>query len=535
MAFFSGPITILNRLLTPILLTDHATGVFTVKFNTITKSLEKIDTDCLVIPVWNENDLGEIGKELSGVTQGQIETLLKEGNLASKSGSSLLLHHVHGLKAKRVLLVRVGSKETFTATVFRKALTQWADTVLDLPAKAVTFILPHVKNDQQPLEWIYREATQKLIQQSYRFNTLKADAPLASTIETISFYLPKDISTAKVEENIRLGEAIGNGMLFTRHLGDLPGNICTPTYLADQAKTLAKKSRQLKVKVLEESAIKKLGMLSFLSVTRGSIEPPKLIVLEYNGLKNKDKPIVLVGKGITFDTGGISIKPRENMDDMKYDMSGAGTILGIFDALAALNLPLNVVGIIPTCENMPSGSATKPGDIVKSMSGQTIEILNTDAEGRLILCDALTYAKNFNPALVIDLATLTGACIIALGRVASGLFSHDDKLSAELLRAGEMTGDRAWRMPLFDEYQEQLDSAFADMANIGGPAAGSITAASFLARFTKDYPWAHLDIAGTADKVGAIPKCPKARGATGRPIPMLMEFLLQQSALKKVG
>lgn len=499
-----------------------------MKFDTITGSLEKIDSDCLVIPVWQKHELGEIPKTLSNVTQSQIEGLLKEGNLAEKVGSALLLHHVHGLKARRVLLIRCGDNKLWTLSAFRKAFTHWADTVLDLPIQSVTFILPAIKASSSEIESFYREATQQLLQQSYRFTALKSDPPAASTVEQVSFYLSGEHSSLKVKENIQLGEAIGRGMLLTRNLGDLPGNVCTPTYLADQAKGLAKKHSRLKVKVLEESAVKKLGMHSFLSVTHGSVEPPKLIVLEYKGVKSKEKPIVLVGKGITFDTGGISIKPRENMDEMKYDMSGAGTILGVFDALASLGLPLNVVGIIPTCENMPSGSATKPGDIVRSMSGQTIEILNTDAEGRLILCDALTYAETFNPALVIDIATLTGACIIALGNVTSGLFSNNDELSAALLTAGEKTGDRAWRMPLFEEYQEQLNSAFADMANIGGPAAGSITAASFLARFTKAYPWAHLDIAGTADKAGAIPKFPKAKGATGRPIPMLMEFLLGQ-------
>lgn len=501
-----------------------------MQFNTINKAFEEIDTECLVVPVYHENSLGDISTSLNVGSLAQIDSLLKEGNLAEKVGSSLLLHHVNGISAKRVLLVRCGQNETLTPAIFRKIFRGWADRVLDLPIRTLTFILPQVNHTQLSLEWMYREATQTLLQQSYRFRLFKADAPLPTTIDTISFYTSSDVSFAKIEENIRIGEAIGRGMLRTRTLGDLPGNVCTPSYLAEEAKALAKKFRQLNVKVLDESAIKKLGMLSFLSVTRGSVEPPKLIVLKYNGANNKDKPIVLVGKGITFDTGGISLKPRENMDEMKYDMSGAGSILGVFEALASLNLPINVIGIIATCENMPSGSATKPGDIVRSMSGQTIEVLNTDAEGRLILCDALTYAETFNPELVIDLATLTGACIIALGNVTSGLFSNDDQLSSALLRAGEASGDLAWRMPLFEEYQEQLNSAFADMANIGGPAAGSITAASFLARFTKNYPWAHLDIAGTADKVGAMPKEPRAKAATGRPIPLLMEFLLQRSS-----
>jgi leucyl aminopeptidase len=293
--------------------------------------------------------------------------------------------------------------------------------------------------------------------------------------------------------------------------------------LADQAKVLAKKFK-LKVTILEEKDMEKLGMLSLLSVTRGSRQPAKLITLEYHGSDKKQKPIVLVGKGITFDSGGISLKPGAEMDEMKYDMCGAASVLGTMQAVAEMGLKLNLTIVIPTCENMPDGAASKPGDIVKSMSGQTIEILNTDAEGRLVLCDALTYSAKFNPDTVIDIATLTGACVIALGHVATGLFSNEDKLAKELLTAGEQTQDRAWHMPLWDEYQPLLDSNFADMQNIGGRAGGSITAACFLARFTKDYRWAHLDIAGTAWKSG------KDKGATGRPVPLLAQYLINRAA-----
>jgi leucyl aminopeptidase len=310
-------------------------------------------------------------------------------------------------------------------------------------------------------------------------------------------------------------------------MGNLPGNVCTPAYLAQQAVALGKAHKSIKTSVLEEKDMQKLGMGSLLSVSRGSAEPAKLITMEYHGTDKKQKPIVLVGKGVTFDSGGISLKPGAEMDEMKYDMCGAASVLGTMQAIAEMGLKLNVVGIIPSTENLPSSTATKPGDIVTSMSGQTIEILNTDAEGRLILCDALTYAARFEPDTVIDIATLTGACVIALGHVASGLFSNQDQLAHELLAAGEQTQDRAWHMPLWEEYQPLLDSNFADMQNIGGRAGGSITAACFLSRFTKEYRWAHLDIAGTAWKSG------KDKGATGRPVPLLAQYLINRAAGSK--
>jgi leucyl aminopeptidase len=319
------------------------------------------------------------------------------------------------------------------------------------------------------------------------------------------------------------GLAIAHGMDFAKDLGNLPGNVCTPRYLAERAQELGKEYPDIKVRVLDRAEIEGLGMGSFLSVTQGSEEPPRFIILEYEQAVKKQRPLVLVGKGITFDTGGISIKPAAEMDEMKYDMSGAGTVLGTLKAVAELKLPLSVVGLIPTTENMPGGRATRPGDVVKSMSGQTVEILNTDAEGRLILCDALTYAERYEPSAVIDIATLTGACVIALGHVASGLFANDDALANELLTAADAAYDRAWRLPVWDDYQEQLKSNFADFANIGGRPAGSVTAACFLSRFATKYKWAHLDIAGTAWRGG------KDKGATGRPVPLLTQFLVTRS------
>ncbi|HXF16408.1 MAG TPA: leucyl aminopeptidase, partial [Burkholderiales bacterium] len=325
-----------------------------------------------------------------------------------------------------------------------------------------------------------------------------------------------------IHSALERGVAIGEGVNFARDLGNLPPNICTPGYLAEQARSLGK-THKMKVTVLERADMKKLGMGSLLSVSDGSRQPPKLITMEYYGGPKKQKPVVLVGKGVTFDTGGISLKPGAEMDEMKYDMSGAGSVLGTMSAVAAMKLPLNVVGVMPATENMPGGNATRPGDIVTSMSGQTIEILNTDAEGRLILCDALSYSERFEPAAVIDIATLTGACVIALGHVASGLFANDEQLAEEVTAAGVAAWDRVWPMPVWQDYQEQLKSNFADMANIGGRPAGSITAACFLARFTKKFKWVHLDIAGTAWKSG------REKGSTGRPVPLLTQFLMTRA------
>ncbi|HET6787047.1 MAG TPA: leucyl aminopeptidase, partial [Aquabacterium sp.] len=310
---------------------------------------------------------------------------------------------------------------------------------------------------------------------------------------------------------------------LARELGNRPGNHCTPTTLAQEARQLGKAFKHLKVEVLDRPALEKLGMGSFLSVTNGSAQPPRFIILRYEGGPKGQAPVVLVGKGITFDTGGISLKPGADMDEMKFDMGGAASVLGTFRAVAELRPKVNLIGLVPTCENMPSGTATKPGDVVTSMSGQTIEVLNTDAEGRLILCDALTYAERFKPAVVVDIATLTGACVIALGGVHSGLFSADDELATALQTAGAEALDTAWRMPLDEEYGEALKSNFADMGNVGGRAGGAITAAVFLSKFTQAYRWAHLDIAGTAWKSGA------AKGGTGRPVPLLTQFVLSQA------
>jgi len=370
-------------------------------------------------------------------------------------------------------------------------------------------------------KWMTMQAAMASLESAYRFDSLKSKS--RSQRKTLKRIILGSLRESKgVGSALERGIAIGEGINFARDLGNLPPNICTPGYLAEQARALGK-MHKLKVTVLERKDMEKLGMGSLLSVSDGSRQPPKLITLEYYGGAKKQKPVVLVGKGVTFDTGGISLKPSAEMDEMKYDMSGAGSVLGTMSAVAAMKLPLNVVGVIPATENMPGGKATRPGDIVTSMSGQTIEILNTDAEGRLILCDALTYAARFEPAAIIDIATLTGACVIALGHVASGLFANDDRLAEEITVAGQTAWDRVWHMPVWEDYQDQLKSNFADMANIGGRPGGSITAACFLARYARKFKWAHLDIAGTAWKSG------RDKGSTGRPVPLLTQFLMTRA------
>jgi leucyl aminopeptidase len=368
-----------------------------------------------------------------------------------------------------------------------------------------------------------RAAITACAQALYRFDQCKSEPEkVKRPLRRLVFIAAQRSDVKPIQKAIEQGQAIANGMQLAKDLANLPGNICTPTYLAEQARKLGRGNRRMKVSVLEEKDMQKLGMGALLSVSRGSRQPAKLIIMEYKGGKPGAKPVALVGKGLTFDAGGISIKPAANMDEMKYDMCGAASVFGTLAACAEMELPLNVVGVVPSSENLPDGDANKPGDIVTSMSGQTIEVLNTDAEGRLILCDALTYTERFEPAAVVDIATLTGACIVALGHEASGLLANDDKLAEELLSAGEAVRDRAWRLPIWDEYQSQLDSNFADMQNIGGRAAGTITAACFLSRYTKAFKWAHLDIAGTAWTSGAD------KGATARPVPLLTEFLLKR-------
>ncbi|HZW23637.1 leucyl aminopeptidase [Noviherbaspirillum sp.] len=482
-----------------------------------------VKTGCIAVGVFEDKKLSAGAKALDG--KGAITAALKSGDITGKAGTTLLLRGLDGAAAERVLLVGLGNEESVSEKNFQAAVQAASRVFSNLGTNEATLALPFEEIKNRDVSWAIRCAVLAVRDANYRFDTTKSKKEEKGGVKKIAVLTSSAASNA-AKTAAAQATALANGMALTKDLGNLPPNICTPTYLAGVAKKLAK-DYKFGVEVLDRKQIEALKMGSFLSVTKGSEEPPKFIVMKYNGGKPKDAPIVLVGKGITFDTGGISIKPSANMDEMKYDMCGAASVLGTFRALGELGLKLNVVGVIPACENMPSGRASKPGDIVTSMSGQTIEILNTDAEGRLILCDALTYAERFKPAAVVDIATLTGACVTALGHHNTGLFTrHDDAhdaLAQELLAAGKETGDTAWRMPIEDAYQEQLKSNFADMANIGGPPGGSITAACFLERYTKKYTWAHLDIAGTAWKSGA------AKGATGRPVPLLTTFLINRA------
>lgn len=494
-----------------------------MEFNVKHGALETIKTGCLVVGINEARTLSGSAAHLDGICGGQISAAVKRGDITGKSGQSLMLFALPGISAQRVLLVGTGKAGDISDRDWRKLAQKVVATLKNGGATDAVLALAElpVKNrDLYARSRLLVETVRESLYQFDQFKSKKADKP---RLKKCTLWSADKADADALKRAIAHGQAISDGTDLTRDLGNLPGNVCTPTYLAKEAKALAKQFKGIEAEVLDEKDMKALGMGSLLAVSAGSAEPAKLIRLSYQGTEAKAKPHVLVGKGITFDTGGISLKPGASMDEMKYDMCGAATVLGVLKAVVSLQLPINLTVLIASAENMPSGTATKPGDIVTSMSGQTIEILNTDAEGRLVLCDALTYAERFNPASVVDIATLTGACIVALGSHTTGVMGNNDQLIEQLLDAGKQADDRGWQLPLFDEYQEQLDSPFADIANIGGPKAGTITAACFLSRFTKAYPWAHLDIAGTAWISGG-----KEKGATGRPVPLLTQYLLNQ-------
>ena len=442
-----------------------------------------------------------------------LQQLLEINQFDAKVGETLILNRVDGYKTKRVLAVGIGESPV-TDKSYLKSLKAIYSALASAKAKNVVF--PGIDIENRDESWVHLTTARVLQNAIYQIDKVNSDdSTEKNTLEAVSIYSENSDSS-----NVLKGVAIANGMALTRSLGDLPSNICTPSHLAETAKSLAQ-SYNLKYEILEESDMQSMGMNSLLSVSKGSNEPGKLISISYNSVGD-EKPIVLVGKGVTFDSGGISLKPGAKMDEMKFDMCGAASVLGVMRAVAEMKLPVNLTVVVPTVENMPAHNASKPGDVVKSMSGQTIEILNTDAEGRLILCDALTYCEKFDPKVVIDIATLTGAVIIALGKHHSGLMANDQSLADDLKEAGSDAMDTVWQLPLDDEYDELLKSNFADMANIGGREAGTVTAACFLARFTKDYRWAHIDIAGTAWIGGS------KKGATGRPVPLLTEYIMKQ-------
>jgi len=491
-----------------------------VEFSIRSLAPQKAKAGCLVLGV-HVAELGKAGRQADKAAQGALRRVLAQGDLAAKAGATLLLQRLPGLAAERVLLVGLGERKEFGLGALRDALRGAAQALREIGARDAAFYVADLAPPGLGLPAVLRHAVLGIRDVFYRFDQLKTQkkAP-PPALATLTLALASGPVTLQAQAALKEAAATADGVDLARTLGNLPPNICSPAYLAEEARKLARQF-SLGLQVLERKDMEKLGMGSLLSVAQGSRQPPKLVVLRYRGGPAKQRPLVLVGKGITFDTGGISLKPGAEMDEMKFDMSGAGSVLGALRALAGMRAPVNVVGIVAACENMPDGQATRPGDIVTTMSGQTVEILNTDAEGRLILCDALTYSARFDPAAVVDIATLTGACVIALGHVASGLFANDERLSDQIRAAGEEAWDRVWPMPVWEDYQEQLRSNFADMANIGGRPGGSITAACFLARFTPKLRWAHLDIAGTAWKSG------REKGSTGRPVPLLVRLALR--------
>lgn len=475
-------------------------------------------TDCIVVGAFADNSLTPAAKALDEASGGRIRALLERGDASGKTGKTALLHDLPGVTAPRVLVVGLGEAAKFGVPQYLKAVGDAARALRTGPVASALFTLSEVPVAGRDSAWNIRQAVIAADHAAYRYTATlgaarKKDEPGLRTLSILG-----DDALALAH-----GQAIAAGVQFSRELGNLPPNICNPAYLAQQAQEFAARFPTTSCDVLDVAQMTELGMGSLLAVGRGSANPPKLIVLKYTG-GGDAKPYVLVGKGITFDTGGINLKTQGGIEEMKYDMCGGATVMGTFVAAVGMQLPVNLVVIVPAVENMPDADAYRPSDVLTSMSGKTIEVGNTDAEGRLILCDALTYAQRFEPQALVDVATLTGACMVALGKFASGLMSKHDDLAAELIDAGENVFDRAWRLPLWDEYQTLLESSFADVYNIGGRWAGAITAGCFLGRFAEGQRWAHLDIAGSASDEG------KRGMATGRPVGLLSQWLLDRAA-----
>jgi leucyl aminopeptidase len=498
----------------------------------ISASPHQTKTPAIAVGVFIDGVLSVAADAIDRASNGAVRAVIK-AEFTARAGSTLVLRNLEGVATPRIVLVGLGKQAEYSPRTHARAEQAFAAYCVQARLTEATSTLAAIDCAAAPVRDRARSAAAACGEATYHYDASfgKPDLNARPKLKKLTLQFANAAERAAATLGVTEGGALAHGMSLARTLGNLPGNICTPTYLGEEAKALGKQFKSISVKVLDRKQIEALKMGSFLSVARGSEEQPRFIVMHYKGkpvaakrgTKAAAGPIVLVGKGITFDSGGISIKPAATMDEMKFDMCGAASVLGTLRAVAEIGLPGEIIGLIPTCENMPSGTANKPGDVVTSMSGQTIEILNTDAEGRLILCDALTYAERFKPSAVVDIATLTGACVVALGKVNTGLFASDDALAEALLAAGKQSMDTAWRLPLDDAYQEQLKSNFADMANIGGQPGGAVTAACFLARFAKAYPWAHLDIAGTAWRGGG------EKGSTGRPVPMLLQYLINQA------
>ncbi|NII12080.1 leucyl aminopeptidase [Oleiagrimonas sp. C23AA] len=489
----------------------------TLQFSLQSDAPETTDTPCAIVGVYENGTLSSAAARIDSASGGAIKRRIEAGDVSGKVGNTQVLFDLSGVTAKRVLAVGLGAEKSFDAARFKRACTEAARAVTKLTVKQAASWLSELNVPGRDSAWRVRTAALATDHVAYRYGaTVK---PAALSLEAIAF-----AGDSTAQAGLDQAAGIAEGVRHARELGNLPPNICTPKYLGEQAKAFAEAHEGVEAEVLEPEQMAELGMHSLLAVGRGSANPPRLVVLKWNGGKDGDKPYVLVGKGVTFDSGGISLKPGPGMEEMKFDMCGAAGMLGTFTAAVKMKLAVNLVCVVPSVENMPDGDSYRPSDVVTTMSGQTVEVLNTDAEGRLILCDALTYAQRFEPKALVDAATLTGACVIALGKHASAIMSKHDDLAEELLAAGEETLDRAWRMPLWDEYQSQLESGFADFANIGGKPAGAITAACFLSRFAEGQRWAHIDIAGTAWDDG------RKGLATGRPVSLLSQWLIEQSA-----
>ena len=500
-----------------------------MQFDTWTKALAELPIDCVAVGVHDDGELTPEAKSLDQRSGEKLSRLTKRGDFTGKAGETWLVTDLEGIKPERVLLVGLGAKpstEGVTRKAWRRALSAALGAATRTRVTSLALALPRPAAKVLSDERLGRSVAELTGHLLYRVNDLKtAKKPRPHALTRVVVAAPAKAEQA-ARKGFAQGTALAGGAALMRNLANLPGNVCTPTYLGKTAEGLAKTHKSLKVKVLGPAEIKREKMGCFLAVTQGSEEPPRFIVIEHKPARAKGAPVVLVGKGITFDTGGISLKDPPTMDEMKFDMSGAACVIGTMNAVAELNLPIHVVGLVAACENMPDGRAIKPGDIVTSAQGLTVEILNTDAEGRLILCDALHYAKRFKPDVVIDMATLTGAIVVALGVHYTGVFSNTDALARELVDCGQAADDRAWHMPVGEEYADQLKSNFADMANVAGRDGGSCTAAAFLWKFTQGLTWAHLDIAGTAYQGGA------AKGSTGRPSAMLLEYLLRRAGAR---
>lgn len=476
--------------------------------------------DGIVLGLYENNEFSKSFNEIDLAAQGYLNRLIQSGELTGKLGQTLLLRDLPGVATKRVLIVGCGKKGELTERRYNQLIQSMLKALNNANIREVVSYLTEIEIKDRDLYWNVRFAIEIIEHTNYRFDRFKSEKPESTALESFIF----NTDCPQAQRAIAHAQAVSAGVKAARDIANMPPNICNPAYLAEQAKHLAAEFGALSLEVIDETQMAELGMNAYLAVSRGSANPAYMSILHFNNAPDKNaKPIVLVGKGLTFDAGGISLKPAADMDEMKYDMGGAASVFGVMAAVAQLDLPLNVIGVLAGCENLPDGNAYRPGDILTTMNGLTVEVLNTDAEGRLVLCDALTYAERFEPQLLIDVATLTGACVVALGQHNSGLICEDENLAADLLHAAQQTTDKAWRLPLSEEYQEQLKSPFADLANIGGRWGGASTAGAFLANFTKKYRWAHLDIAGTAWLQGTN------KGATGRPVALLTQFLINQT------